>query len=78
MRQLVYTGLLLIMTLRFTSEETKIYSTIKKSQNIINMILGKKFNNNDVKLQEIFSNPYVVANKFRKSYRGMVKISEKI
>ena len=42
------------------------------------MIVGKKFNNNDVKLQEIFSNPYVVANKFRKSYRGVVKISEKI
>ena len=66
------------MTLRFTCDETKIYSTIKKSQNIINMIVGKKFNNNNLKLQEIFSNPYVVGNKFRKSYRGVVKISEKI
>ena len=35
------TSLLLIITLRFTCGGRKIYSTIKKSQNILNMILDK-------------------------------------
>ena len=35
------TSLLLIITLRFTCGGRKIYSTIKKSQNIMNMILDK-------------------------------------
>ena len=39
MRQLVYTSLLLIITLRFTCGERKIFSTIKKSQNIMKMIV---------------------------------------
>ena len=37
--QLVYASLLLIITLRFTCGERKIFSTIKKSQNILNMIV---------------------------------------
>ena len=40
-RQLVHTSLLLIITLRFTCGGRKIYSTTKKSQNIMNMILDK-------------------------------------
>ena len=40
MRQLVYACLLLIIILRFTCGERKICSTIKKPQNIMNMILG--------------------------------------
>ena len=40
MRQLVYTSLLLIITLRFTCVEMKICSTIKNSQNILNMTVG--------------------------------------
>ena len=39
-RQLVYTSLLLIITHRFTCGENKICSTIKKSQDIMNMIVG--------------------------------------
>ena len=39
MRQLVYTSLLLIITLRFTCGERKIFSTIRKSQNIMKMIV---------------------------------------
>ena len=35
-----YTSLLLIITLRFTYGEKKICSTIKKSGNIMNMIVG--------------------------------------
>ena len=42
MRQLVYTSLLLIITLRFTCDERKICSSIKGSQNIMNMIVGYK------------------------------------
>ena len=38
-RQLVYTGLLLIITFRFTCDERKICLTFKKSQNIMNMIV---------------------------------------
>ena len=38
MRQLVYTTLLLIITLLFTCDEMKICSDIKMSQNIMNMI----------------------------------------
>ena len=38
-RQLVYTSLLLIVTLCFTCGETKICSTINQSQNIMNMIV---------------------------------------
>ena len=41
MRQLVYTSLLLIITLGFAYGERKICSTIKKSQNIMNMIVCK-------------------------------------
>ena len=37
MKQLVYTSLLLIITLRFTYGERKIISTIQKSQNIMEM-----------------------------------------
>ena len=40
-KQLVYTSLLLITTLRFTCGETKICSTIKMSQNIMKMIVGQ-------------------------------------
>ena len=40
-RQLVYTSLLLIIKLRFTCSERKICSTIKKSQNIMNMVVCK-------------------------------------
>ena len=40
MRQFVYTSLLLITTLRFTCGEPKICSIIKKSQTIMNMIIG--------------------------------------
>ena len=41
MRQLACTSfLLLIVTLRFTGGESQICSTIKKSQNIMNMIVG--------------------------------------
>ena len=44
MRQLLYTTcLLLIATLRFTCGGRKIWSTIKKSQNIMNMIVSKIF-----------------------------------
>ena len=39
MRQLVHTSLLLIITPRFTCGGRKIFSTIKKSQNIMNMIV---------------------------------------
>ena len=41
--QLVYTSLLLINRLYFTCGESKIYSTIKKSQNMMNMIVCKIF-----------------------------------
>ena len=41
MWQLAYTSLLLIITLRFTCGEKKIYSTIKKSQKIVNMIVAQ-------------------------------------
>ena len=40
MKQLVYASLLLIITLRFSCGERKICSTIKKSQNIMNEIVG--------------------------------------
>ena len=40
MRQLVYTSLLLTITLRFTCGERKNCSTNKKSQNIKDMIVG--------------------------------------
>ena len=43
MRQLVHTILLLIITLRFTCREREICSPIKKSQNIMNLIVGTKF-----------------------------------
>ena len=56
--QLVYTGSLLIITLRFTCGERKIHSTIKKSQNIMSMIIGSKF-----LLQEII---LIFWSKFRK------------
>ena len=47
MMQLVYTSLLLIVTLWLTSGEREICSTIKKSQNI--MIVGKiKFHYHDI------------------------------
>ena len=39
MRQLVYTSLLLLITVRFTYGARKICSTIKKSQNIMTMIV---------------------------------------
>ena len=39
-RQLVYTSLLLITTFRFTCGERNIRSTIKKSQNIMNMVVA--------------------------------------
>ena len=42
-RQLLYTTLLLIISLRFTCGERKISSIIKKSQNIMNMIACKIF-----------------------------------
>ena len=38
---LVYTSLLLIITLRFKCDKRKIWSTIKKSQNIMNMIAAR-------------------------------------
>ena len=38
-RQLIYTSLLQIITFRFTCGERKICSTIKKSQNIMNLIV---------------------------------------
>ena len=40
-RQLVYASLFLIITLRFICDERKICSTIKKPQNIMNMIVGE-------------------------------------
>ena len=43
LRQLAYTSLLLIITLRFICGERKISSIIKKSQNIMNMIVCKIF-----------------------------------
>ena len=43
MKQLVYNNLLLIITLRFTCGERKICSAIKKSQNVINMIVDYTF-----------------------------------
>ena len=46
-RQLVYTSLLVIITLHFTCGERKIssisFSTIKKSQNIMSMIVRTRF-----------------------------------
>ena len=46
--QLIYTNLILITTLRFLCGEKKIYITIKKSQNVMNMILAPRctFSNN--------------------------------
>ena len=41
--QLLYTSLLSITMLYFTYGERKIYSTIKHSQNIVNMILSPRF-----------------------------------
>ena len=41
--QLLYTSLLLITILYFTCGERKIYSTIKHSQNIMNMIVDPRF-----------------------------------
>ena len=41
LRELIYTSLLEIITLRFACGEKKIASTIKKSQNIMNMIVDK-------------------------------------
>ena len=38
-RQLIYTSLLQIITFHFTCGERKICSTIKKSQNIMNLIV---------------------------------------
>ena len=43
MRQLVDISLLLIITLRLTCADRKIYSLIKKSQNIINTIVGQRY-----------------------------------
>ena len=43
MRYLLYTSLLLIITLRFPCGGRKISSTIKKCQNIMNMTVGIKF-----------------------------------
>ena len=43
MREILYTSLLLSIMLRFTYGEVKIYSTIKKSQNIMNMICLQNF-----------------------------------
>ena len=43
MRQLVYTSFLLTIMLRFAFGERKICSTIKKSQNIMNMIICNFF-----------------------------------
>ena len=43
LRQLAYNSLLLIITLRFICGERKISSIIKKSQNIMNMIVCKIF-----------------------------------
>ena len=40
MRQLLYTNLLLTITLRFTCDKREICSIIKKSQNAMNMILA--------------------------------------
>ena len=40
MRQLVYTNLLLIITLRFICGENKSYLSIKKSQNIMIMVVA--------------------------------------
>ena len=40
MGQLIHGRLLVIFTLRFTCGERKISSTIKKSQNITNMLVG--------------------------------------
>ena len=40
MTQLVYTSLLLTVTLCFTCGERKVCSTIKKSENIKDMVLG--------------------------------------
>ena len=43
MRQILYTSLLLKITLRFTCDVRKICSKIKKSQNIIKIIVCKNF-----------------------------------
>ena len=43
MREILYTSLLLLIMFRFTYGEVKIYSTIKKSQNIMNMICLQNF-----------------------------------
>ena len=43
MREILYTSSLLLIMLRFTYGEVKIYSTIKKSQNIMNMICLQNF-----------------------------------
>ena len=40
MRQFVYNSLLLIITIIFTGDDKKICPTIKKSQKIMNMIVG--------------------------------------
>ena len=50
-KQLIYTSLLLIIVLRFTCGEKKNCSTIKMSQNIMNMIVGTKLK---VKLTILF------------------------
>ena len=49
MTKIAYTSLLIIITLRFTCGERKIYSTIKKFQNIMNLVavtFQKYLNNN--------------------------------
>ena len=52
MRQLVYTNLLQIITFRFTCGERKIRSTIKKSQNIMKMIVD--MSNTSISCKEQF------------------------
>ena len=41
--ELVYASFLLIIMLRFTCGERKVFATIKKSQNFMNVIVGTKF-----------------------------------
>ena len=58
--------LLLLITLRFTSSERKMYSNIKNSENIMNMIVFKIF----FCFNNIFNVLYNSSNCYKQSYFG--------
>ena len=70
--QLLYTSLLLIITLRFTYNENKNCSTIKKFRNIMNMIVATLIISYPFKCQ---SCSHIETSQYNESYNNLVSFA---